>query len=110
MHLALRTILASCMLALTALAARADDSSLRARGAAIAERLCSRCHAVGATGDSPHIGAPPFRTLDRRIDMDSFLDQLRDGLTSGHPDMPTFRFTREDARAFVDYLRSIQGR
>jgi hypothetical protein len=27
---------------------------------------------------------------------------------SDHPDMPTFRFTREDARAFVLYLRSIQ--
>ena len=25
-----------------------------------------------------------------------------------HPDMPSFRFTREDARAFVFYLRSIQ--
>ena len=27
----------------------------------------------------------------------------------GHPDMPTFRFTREDARGFVLYLRSIQA-
>jgi hypothetical protein len=27
----------------------------------------------------------------------------------GHPDMPTFRFTREDARAFLLYLRSIQA-
>jgi hypothetical protein len=36
------------------------------------------------------------------------MDRLREGLMSGHPDMPTFRFTREDARAFVLYLRSIQ--
>ena len=38
-----------------------------------------------------------------------FMERLREGLTVGHPDMPTFRFTREDARAFLLYLRSIQG-
>ena len=27
----------------------------------------------------------------------------------GHPDMPAFRFSREEARAFVLYLRSIQA-
>ena len=35
---------------------------------------------------------------------DSFSDRLREGLMVGHPDMPTFRFTREDARGFVLYL------
>ena len=39
----------------------------------------------------------------------SFTDRLREGLMVGHPDMPTFRFTREDARGFVLYLRSIQA-
>jgi hypothetical protein len=34
---------------------------------------------------------------------------LREGLMVGHPDMPTFRFKREDARGFVLYLRSIQA-
>jgi hypothetical protein len=33
------------------------------------------------------------------------LDELREGLASGHPDMPTFRFSREDARALTAYLR-----
>jgi hypothetical protein len=28
----------------------------------------------------------------------------------GHPDMPAFRFSRQDARVFVFYLRSIQAR
>ena len=37
-----------------------------------------------------------------------FSDRLRDQLMVGHPDMPAFRFTREDAGAFVFYLRSIQ--
>jgi cytochrome c len=78
------------------------------RGKALAESLCAGCHAIGVTGASPHGAAPPFRSLERRIDLDDFLDRLRQGLTSGHPDMPTFRFTREDGRALIAYLRSIQ--
>jgi len=71
--------------------------------------MCSQCHEIGRRGESPHAGAPPFRALDRRLDLDSFMERLREGLMSGHPDMPTFRFTREDARTFVLYLRSIQA-
>jgi hypothetical protein len=41
--------------------------------------------------------------------LDTFFDRLREGLMVGHPDMPTFRFKREDARGFVLYLRSIQA-
>jgi hypothetical protein len=43
------------------------------------------------------------------VDLDAFFDRLREGLMVGHPDMPTFRFKREDARGFVLYLRSIQA-
>jgi len=84
-------------------------SSLEEHGRALAERMCSACHAVGKSGESPHVGAPPFRALDRRVELDSFTERLREGLTSDHPDMPTFRFTREDARALLLYLRSIQA-
>jgi mono/diheme cytochrome c family protein len=84
-------------------------SDLERRGLALAERMCAECHAVGDRGRSPHVGAPAFRALDRRQDLDSFMERLREGLTVGHPDMPMFRFTREDARAFVLYLRSIQA-
>jgi mono/diheme cytochrome c family protein len=88
----------------------ADELTPRQKqGYALAERMCAGCHAVGRADQSPHIGAPPFRSLDRRVDIDSFVARLRDGLTSGHPDMPTFRFTRQDARAFIAYLRSVQA-
>jgi mono/diheme cytochrome c family protein len=79
-------------------------------GRDLAERMCAACHAVGRSGRSPHIGAPAFRRLDRRVDLDAFVARLREGLMAGHPDMPMFRFTREDGRAFVMYLRSIQTR
>ncbi len=86
-----------------------EPRALAQRGRALAERMCSRCHAVGGSGSSPHSAAPAFRTLNRRVDLDFFINRLRDGLTSGHPDMPMFRFTREDARALTAYLRSIQA-
>jgi hypothetical protein len=35
--------------------------------------------------------------------------RLRDGLMVDHPDMPTFHFSGEDARALRLYLRSIQA-
>jgi cytochrome c len=90
-------------------AENSKPSPLEERGRALAERMCSQCHAIGKSGQSPHVSAPAFRALDRRVDLDSFMDRLREGLTVGHPDMPTFRFTREDARAFLLYLRSVQA-
>ena len=91
------------------LAEDSKPSPLERQGRALAERMCSQCHAIGKSGESPHVGAPAFRALDRRVDLDSFMERLREGLTVGHPDMPTFPFTREDARAFLLYLRSIQA-
>jgi len=61
--------------------------------------LAMSCHRM--SGESPHAGAPAFRALDRGVDLDSFMERLREGLMVGHPDMPTFRFTREDARAYI---------
>jgi mono/diheme cytochrome c family protein len=90
------------------LAQERKASSLEEHGRALAERMCSACHAIGRSGESQHVGAPAFRALDRRVELDTFTDRLREGLMSDHPDMPTFRFTREDARALLMYLRSIQ--
>jgi len=87
----------------------AEPDAPRDRGRVLAQENCGGCHAVGRADQSPHPAAPPFRTLDRRLDLDTFAERLRNGLTSGHPDMPTFRFTRQDARALVAYLRFIQG-
>ena len=108
----LRSILAALLLlaGLTALRAQQNEpGALAHHGRVLAEKMCGQCHALGASGASPHIGAPPFRALSDRVDLDTFASRLRDGLTSGHPDMPTFRFSREDARALNAYLRSIQG-
>jgi cytochrome c len=89
--------------------ASAEPDMRIVKGAALAREFCSQCHAVDRSDRSPHPSAPAFRSLERRLDnLDEFLDRLRQGLTSGHPDMPTFRFTRDDAQNMIAYLRSIQ--
>jgi cytochrome c len=94
--------------AATAFAEEIRPGALERDGLALAQRMCAPCHAIGKSGASTHSAATVFRNLSRRIDLDAFTRQLRDGLTSGHPDMPTFRFSRDDARALTAYLRSIQ--
>jgi mono/diheme cytochrome c family protein len=86
----------------------ATAQELAARGHALLSEMCASCHAIERTGASPHPAAPPFRTISRRLDVDDLYDRLREGLSSGHRDMPTFRFTREDARAVRAYLRTIE--
>jgi mono/diheme cytochrome c family protein len=78
------------------------------RGETLLTRDCSRCHAVGRTGDSPRQGAPAFRTLGKRYPIDSLEEALGEGIMSGHPDMPEFKFDAGDVGAIIVYLKSIQ--
>ncbi|MDU1694367.1 MAG: cytochrome c [Bradyrhizobium sp.] len=85
--------------------------SEQSRGKALLQRLCSRCHAVGRIGASPHPDAPPFRTFgDSKLYDEDFAQRLQTGLSTIHKDMPSFRFDRADAEAAVNYLKAIQVR
>jgi mono/diheme cytochrome c family protein len=85
------------------------DSEQR-RGKDLLETLCGRCHAVSKTDNSRDVAAPPFRTFgDDKLYDNDFGQRLQDGLTTIHPYMPTFQFSRRDAEAAVNYLKSIQG-
>jgi mono/diheme cytochrome c family protein len=80
-------------------------------GQELLDTLCARCHAVGETGRSPVVDAPPFRSFsDRKLYDEDFSQRLQNGLSTIHPDMPTFRFNRSDAEAAVNYLKAIQQR
>jgi cytochrome c len=50
----------------------------------------------------------PFRTLGSRYPIDALAESLAEGLSSGHPDMPEFRFEIADVDAILAYLNSIQ--
>jgi cytochrome c len=69
---------------------------------------CADCHAIGRTGESPLPLAPPFRRIGERMDIGELMTRMREGLSSGHREMPMFRFSHEDARAIRSYLNWIQ--
>ena len=87
-------------------AALAQEPALRGR--TLLDENCARCHAIEKTGNSPNPVALPFRTLSRSFNLDQFSQQLTRGILAGHPDMPEFKFSEDDARAVAAYLRSIQ--
>jgi cytochrome c len=85
-----------------------ENGALERRGSTLLARNCSRCHAIGATGNSPHREAPAFRTLGQRYPIETLAEPLAEGLSTGHPDMPEFIFEIQDVRAILAYLESIQ--
>lgn len=96
----------ACIVPLFSAAQARDDEQVRAK--AMLQDLCGRCHAVDLTGQSPNPLAPPFRHFGEKLYDTDMVQRLQDGLTTVHKEMPTFRFSREDAGAAVNYLRSIQ--
>lgn len=78
-----------------------------ARGRAIAEVHCSRCHAIANEGASPMEGAPPLRDLQRRYPVDSLAEALAEGIVTGHPQMPVFTFSTDEIDGLLAYLESL---
>lgn len=78
------------------------------RGRVLARTECSRCHAVGQTGASPLRQAPPFHTLHQRYPVDALAEALTEGIRTGHPTMPEFRFESDQAEALIAYLKTLE--
>jgi mono/diheme cytochrome c family protein len=85
-----------------------DKRAIERRGEGLLTANCSSCHAVGRAGNSPKPEAPPFRTLGQRYPIEVLAEALAEGLSSGHPDMPEYRFDIDDVDAILAYLESIQ--
>lgn len=85
----------------------ADPEGLK-RGETLLTRHCANCHGVGRNDTSAHAEAPLFRELGRRYPIEALEEALGEGIMSGHPDMPEFKFSAPDVGAIVDYLKSIQ--
>jgi cytochrome c len=88
--------------------AQAAEKTLVNKGEVLVKQNCSRCHAIGKEGDSPHPQAPPLRTLSRKYPIEDLAESLAEGIVSGHPDMPVFVFDPHDVEAIIQYLQSIQ--
>ena len=91
---------------LLAMPATAGDQTW-ARGRAIAEAKCARCHAIGAKGESPMALAPPFRTLPERYPVEHLAEALAEGIVIGHPAMPEFTLAPADINALLTYLQGL---
>src|SRR5712692_2218200 len=85
-----------------------EGTTLEKRGETLLTANCSRCHAIGRTGASPHSAAPPFRTLSRKYPIEGLAEALAEGLSVGHPDMPEFVFEPDEIAVILAYLKSIQ--
>ena len=100
-------LLAVALMVVCAAPARAADKNLVDKGEALVKENCSRCHAIGKEGDSPHPPAPPFRTLSKKYPIEDLAESLAEGIVSGHPDMPEFVFQPPEIEAIVRYLGTL---
>ena len=79
----------------------------RIKGKALLEEKCGRCHAVGATGESPLHEAPPMRTIYARFSPRELQAELRQGMVSRHRAMPQIEFSDEETDAILAYLYAL---
>jgi len=100
---------AATAIAVVALGQTAIAQNLK-HGEELLVKNCASCHAVGRNGESSNKLAPPFRTLGQRYPIESLEESLGEGIMSGHPDMPEFKFDAKDVGAIIVYLKSIQQR
>jgi mono/diheme cytochrome c family protein len=91
-------------------AAKGEDvlSPAAQRGLTIVRANCARCHAIGKAGDSPLPISPPFRTLHDRYPVEDLQEPLAEGIVTGHPTMPEFRFDPGQVGDIIAYLKSLE--
>ena len=97
----------AALLIASAVSANAAEKTLIYKGEVLVKENCSRCHAIGKEGESPHKEAPPFRTLAKNYPIEDLAESLAEGIVSGHPDMPIFVFGPHDVEAIIEYLQSL---
>jgi cytochrome c len=79
-----------------------------AQGRRLARLHCARCHAIDKVGPSPLAIAPPFRTLHNRYPIETLQEALAEGIVTGHPEMPEFRFEPDQINDFLTFLKTLE--
>ena len=78
------------------------------RGVVIARTYCMACHAIDKVSPSPLKDAPPFRDLHKKYPVESLQEALAEGIITGHPSMPEFRFAVDQVADFIAFLKSLR--
>lgn len=107
MTLAARVLIALGILAWNAGTVAAQGTRAE-RGHALARANCSRCHAIGMTGESRLPAAPPFRDLHRRYPVEQLAEAFAEGISTGHATMPEFQFTPAQINDLIAYLKTLE--
>jgi mono/diheme cytochrome c family protein len=100
----LRQALVTLMLMAPALAA----SPAEQRGKTYALRHCARCHSIDRVAKSPLQAAPPFRTLHLHYPVETLAESLAEGISTGHPSMPTAELNPNQIHDLLSYLKSLE--
>jgi mono/diheme cytochrome c family protein len=91
------------------LMAEAHAESPRAqRGVQLARIYCASCHSIDRYSESPLKTAPPLRTLHRRYPVETLEEALGEGILTGHPTMPEFRFEPDQIGDFIAFLKTLE--
>ena len=91
----------------TTLNAADSGKQAAARGKAILQENCGRCHAIEAVGKSPLKEAPPMRDVYVQFDLRELEARLSEGIGSAHKEMPQIQFSDEDVYAIASYLYAL---
>jgi cytochrome c len=103
----MRILIAGLVMVLTWASAFAASPSAQ-RGLTIARTYCARCHSIDKVSESPLKIAPAFRTLHERYPVTDLEEPLGEGIVTGHPTMPEFRFEPDQIHDFIEFLKTLQ--
>ena len=78
------------------------------QGKRLALTYCAKCHAIDKVSPSPLKIAPPFRTLHERYPVAMLEEALGEGIVTGHPTMPEFRFEDDQIGDFIAFLKTLE--
>jgi cytochrome c len=86
----------------------ATRASSPEQGKRLALTYCAKCHSVDKVGPSSFKPAPPFRDLHKRYPVETLQEALGEGIATGHPAMPEFRFDSDQVGDFIAYLKTLE--
>jgi cytochrome c len=78
------------------------------QGRRLAQLYCAKCHSTDKVSPSPLKIAPPFRTLHERYPIEMLQEALAEGIVTGHPTMPEFRFDADQVGDFLAFLKTLE--
>lgn len=106
MRSSIQLALALCLAAFAALSP-AQAASVR-QGQQLARTYCMKCHSIDKASPSPLSVAPPFRDLHKQYPVEDLEESLAEGIMTGHPSMPQFRFDADQVADFIAFLKSLE--